>query len=157
MSDVKISIRITGIENVRRKFQAMALRSRTYLPIFAWAEIELKKAMVENFTAEGLPSGGWAPLSPQYASWKAIGHPGAPILVRTGRLFRAIASSPGAGTRIGPTSAQFAFAKGIEYAKFHQYGTEKMPKRQIVYEPKGFAREFAHHAGWWVAEGRLPT
>ena len=32
----------------------------------------------------------------------------------------------------------------IRYAKFHQYGTSKMPKREIIFEPRGQQRRWTH-------------
>jgi phage gpG-like protein len=43
----------------------------------------------------------------------------------------------------------------LRYAKFHQYGTTKMPKRQIVFEPKGFADELGQRALRWISKGTI--
>ena len=47
------------------------------------------------------------------------------------------------------------FGTDVEYAKFHQYGTSKMPKRQLVYEPKGFASRVALLSARHVVDGKL--
>jgi len=43
----------------------------------------------------------------------------------------------------------------VEYAKFHQYGTTKMPKRKIIFEPAGFAEKYANDAADWVVDGQV--
>jgi phage gpG-like protein len=63
---------------------------------------------------------------------------------QTGKLFRDLTSLNGAPNEINPTNA--TFGTKIEYAKFHQYGTTRMAKRQIVFEPPMFARELADKA-----------
>lgn len=50
---------------------------------------------------------------------------------------------------------QATFGTDVEYAKFHQYGTSKMPKRQLVYEPRGFASRIALLSARHVVDGRL--
>ena len=45
------------------------------------------------------------------------------------------------------------FGTKVEYAKFHQYGTTRMPKRKVVYEPLGFASRFGEVAATYVCHG----
>ena len=58
---------------------------------------------------------------------------------RTGALFNSLARLRGSPNDIGLREA--TFGTNIEYAKYHQNGTWKMPKRLIVFEPVGFKRE----------------
>ena len=83
--------------------------------------------------------GTWKPLDPQYGAWKASRFPGAPTLFRTGKLFQAVSDL--AVESIDDMSASFYVNSPI--ADFHQYGTWSMPKREIIFEPPMFAREFA--------------
>jgi phage gpG-like protein len=53
------------------------------------------------------------------------------------------------------TNTSMSVGTSVEYAKFHQYGTSKMPKRKIVFEPLGFAKKVGNDAGAWVARGEL--
>jgi phage gpG-like protein len=55
---------------------------------------------------------------------------------------------------IDATSARFGTK--VEYAKFHQYGTTKMPARKIIFEPRGFANDLASKAASYVANGATP-
>lgn len=153
MSQVRIRAELINEDRYYRRLTEMSARAKNLTPIFVWAQQELRKANAENFTANGLPVGGWAPLSPQYAAWKAMHFPAPPMQV-TGRLFRSLTSLAGPANVITPTWAQFG--TDIEYAKFHQYGTTKMPARQIVYEPTGFAREFGSRVIGYVANGISP-
>lgn len=129
-----------GMTRMDRMFEAAS----NFAPVFRWAQQELGKMNRDNFTSAGLPVGGWSPLKPRYAAWKARNYPGAPIMVQSGRLFRAVGLMNGAGTRIGLTRAEFVV--DVEYASFHQYGTTKMAKRQIVLDTPIFALALARKA-----------
>jgi phage gpG-like protein len=91
-----------------------------------------------NFETEGGYVGGWAPLSPIYAKWKATHYPGRPILQRKGRLFRSLQFAngnvgPGGVARITNTGAELGTS--VPYGRFHQRGTGRMPPRRIVFLP----------------------
>lgn len=151
-----MSLRINASMNASeayKKLIAMEARSKNFMPVFEKARLVLEAANVANFSLGGLPSGGWRPLDAGYASWKAVNFPGAPIMVRTGRLFRSVADLRGPANSIRPRSA--TFGTDVEYAKFHQYGTTKMPKRQVIFEPVGFATKTSEDMAAWVAHGEV--
>jgi phage gpG-like protein len=124
---------------------AMKARAQAFQPIFEYARLELMKSNAENFSLGGLPSGSkWKPRSQVYP-W--------PLMVRTGKLLASLSNLFGEPNKVDATEA--VFGTKVEYAKFHQYGTTKMPKRQIVFEPRGFANDLAEKAAKYVAEGRF--
>jgi phage gpG-like protein len=135
-----------------RKLKQIATRAGTILPLYPKVKEYLKTANASNFASNGLLTGGWDPLDPGYSAWKASRFPGAPPLVRSGKLFSSLATLNNSANRAGNT--EFEFGTTVEYAKFHQYGTEKMPKRQIVFVPAGFAKWLASNVGTWIVEGR---
>lgn len=149
-----VDIKIDGIEKTQASLTAAFLRSKNFLPLFVKAKAEITAMNTANFALGGLPSGGWSPLDPQYGAWKAARYPGAPPMVRTGRLFASLAGGgPDATFSITPTS--MSLGTKVEYAKFHQYGTTKMPKRKLVFEPTGFAEKYANDAADWVVDGQV--
>lgn len=78
----------------------------------------------------GPVSGPWAPLSENYAKWKAIHFPGKPLLERTGAL-RSGLTSGGSSTAlrgIGTTALEYG-TQGVPYASFHQTGSPNLPAR----------------------------
>jgi phage gpG-like protein len=85
----------------------MAARSRDFSSVFRWAREELKKANAANFAANGLPVGGWSPLKPRYAAWKARNFPGAPMMVQNGKLRRSLTDLRGNPNRIDKMEAEF--------------------------------------------------
>lgn len=122
----------------------MKARSLSYVGVFEYAKGLLALSNAENFTSSGLPSGGWSPRKDRYA-W--------PIMRRTGKLFSSLSTLSGPPNVIGPQSA--TFGTDIEYAKFHQYGTTKMAKRKVVFEPVGFAKQVGEAAASHIVRGGL--
>lgn len=123
-------------------------RMKTYRPIFNDIRADLEESWSHNFETGGGHYGGWAPLSPKYALWR--GSP-EPILIRTGRLFNSIRNLHGAPNLILDHEA--SFGTNVEYAKFHQYGTTKMPKRPIIFEPHHAANKWGGWAAKYLANG----
>lgn len=128
---------------VKALFAEINARTTTYQSVWAQAKQYLRAAHAANFSSNGLPVGGWAPLQPETAAWKAAeGYPPVPLF-RSGELFRSIAMASGPPNEMRPKSMQFG--TNVDYAKFHQYGAPRanLPKRQIVFEPPGFAQMLA--------------
>jgi phage gpG-like protein len=145
MTTVIVEVDI-NIKNAKEMMDRISKNARDMRPVWKYAKRELEVAFTTNFLSGGsLVPGGWAPLDRGYAAWKAVHFPGARKLVIDGRLFKSVADldSP-AVNKITPLSAEFG--TDVEYAKFHQYGTTKMPARKIIFEPKGFARDIARKA-----------
>ena len=93
------------------------------VPVFiAWMRAQFE---TEGAFAWGQP---WAPLSPSYAAWKAIAHPGKGILIAEGDLRRA-ASNP--IRRATPSSLTLT----IDDPKLqhHETGTANMPARPLLF------------------------
>lgn len=115
------------------------------VPVF---EAELK----QQFDARGRgPSqGAWAQLSERYAAWKELNYPGMGLLERTGRLREALtsSSSPFAMRSIQTDTFDFGTV-GVEYASYHQTGTDFMVDRP----PFDFTDDFESNAKRAAAAG----
>ena len=127
------------------RLDAMSARSKDVRPVLEYGRQRLRLANAENFGLGGLPSGGWEPRK-DAKPW--------PLMVRTGKLLASLTSLFGAPNNIDRMSAEFGTR--IEYAKFHQYGTSRMPARKVVFEPRGFASDLASKAARFIAHGVTP-
>jgi phage gpG-like protein len=136
--DLDVSFNIDELDD---ELKAIKRRSKNFRSPLEQVKEDLEKAWAGNFAANGLPVGGWAPLDAEYGSWKSAHFPGAPPMVRSGKLFKSLASLRGAGSEIGARGA--SFGTDVEYAKFHQMGTTRMAKRQILFEPVGAAQRWS--------------
>lgn len=98
------------------------------------------RAERRQFASEGAyGSGGWAPLSPRYARWKARAYPGQPILVRTGELRESLTRRPFGVEVIRPRFA--IFGSDVDYGRFHQRG-DGLPQRRPVELPESLRRRW---------------
>ena len=134
------------VKEAKKTIEELSDNSKDFRPVWRYAKRELEIAFSENFLSGGnLVPGGWAPLDASYAAWKSTHFPGAKKMFIDGSLFKSVADlSSSSVNRITPLSAEFG--TDVEYAKFHQYGTTKMPARKIIFEPKGFAKDLAKKA-----------
>lgn len=133
-------------------------RMKDFGPVLRHGGEKLERAYSENFTTMGLMSakamlkGAWPPLDPQYAAWKAMRYPGAPPMVQTGELFRSVANlTKGPINYISDHEATFGVVGKIP--KFHQYGTENMPARKIIFVPRDFDRDMGKAVLRYVIHG----
>ncbi len=153
MSSASVDVDVTGAKETITYLQEMKIRMDDHRVPFAGAREILSAANAENFASNGLPTGGWAPLDAEYAAWKSVNFPGATPLVQDGQLFRSLVALSGGVNFIGKTTAEFG--TNVKYAKFHQYGTSKMPKREIVFEPAGFSQLLAERIAKWTVDGLI--
>jgi phage gpG-like protein len=93
---------------------------------------------LQDYIARRIHTGGtlhnlppFAPLSPRYARYKAKRYPNAPILVRTGRLFRSLTTNTD-DTIADIQPDHLTFGTRVPYALYHQLGTRKMPARPPI-------------------------
>lgn len=128
----------------------------------AWEALADRFAFVERrqFATEGAyASGGWAPLSPAYAAWKARHYPGQPILRRTDDLFESLTVRPfdehGGIEVIEPSHMMLGSA--VRYGRFHQHGTRRMPRRRPVELTEAERREWVRIVQRYLVTGVAPT
>ena len=152
MADAVLITIDIDISPVMDRFKDMKRRVTDFGPVWRWAKRSLERSFSENFRSGGSLVGGWDPLDVGYASWKRKNFPGRPKLRIDGTLFRSIRHLDGGVNKIDKLTA--TFGTDVEYAKFHQYGTTKMPDRKIVFEPKGFAHDLSKKMEHYVVNGR---
>lgn len=108
----------------------------------------------ENFEQEGALVGGWPPLAPGYAAWKALRY-GAhlKILELSLRLRGSLQwLRSGRGGDIGPEGIfrpmprSVVIGTAVPYAVKHHYGREGMRRRQIL-----FSRGAEAYQALWLA------
>lgn len=129
----------------------ISTRTLSFRPPFIKAREVLNAAWAVNAASGGLPSGGWKPEKP--GTWSADG--ALARLHHTGALEAALAGINGSGRAddIGSHRAVFGIdGTVIPYAKFHQYGTEHMPSRKIIFQPPFFAYGLARDVADYLVD-----
>lgn len=121
-----------------QKLDGLSLGLKDLTPV--WDKIhEMFIAFIKRvFESEGGYIGeAWAPLSPAYAHWKARHTANKGILQLRGRLYGSL-TEPRHSDHIFRSGPSFMEAgTRVPYAKFHQTGTRRMPRRPPV---KPFSR-----------------
>lgn len=118
-----------------------------------WRVLQQRFLVAERrqFASQGAyGSGGWAPLSPVYASWKARHFPGKTILRRTDELFRSLTEGPQIAI-VEPRSAIFGSA--VDHGAYHQAGGPNLPQRRPVELPESERREWVKVMQKYLATG----
>ncbi len=124
---VSLRFEFFGEQQVDRRLEGFEARSRDMRP--AWDELRDRFVAYEEdwFASEG--RGGWAPLSPDYARWKATHFPGEPILRREHTLYDSL-MGPDVDVR-EPAFAMFGTSDPV--AAYHQRGDgNHLPIRRVI-------------------------
>lgn len=112
-----------------------------------------------NFASQGGLVGGWRALSPEYAAWKFAHYGRKPILVRTNAM-RESFKIGGRNSVLIATRTRVEAGSRDRKVPYHQAGTARMPRRQIVVALTGrstsmllnrFVRDEMQRAGMKVA------
>jgi phage gpG-like protein len=148
-----ISFTFFGDAQLDRRLERMTGHTEDARPAFEAIRESFLAAERRQFSTQGgYASGGWAPLSPRYAEWKARHYPGQPILRRTDELFRSLTEGP----EINVIEPQFAlFGSAVPYGEFHQHGTARMPMRKPVELPEALRRRWVKILQRWIITGEV--
>lgn len=121
----------------------------------AWEAIAQRFMFLERrqFRSEGRFSGGWAPLSPRYAAWKATHYPGARILHREGDLEESLTNRPFGVEVIEPTFVILGSA--VEHGKYHQRG-DGVPRRRPIELTEAERKEWVKVLQRFIVTGSAP-
>lgn len=145
-----------GEAQLNRTLERFALGAADASP--AWNALADRFVALERrqFRSEGRAfSGGWSPLSPKYAAWKARHYPGKPILERTGELLRSLTERPLDVEVILPD--RMVIGSAVTYGRYHQNGTPRMPQRRPVELSEAERREWVKVIQRFIVTGKAPT
>jgi phage gpG-like protein len=121
----------------------------------AWENLANRFRRMERkqFATEGAyASGGWPPLSPRYAKWKATAKPGAPILVFSGDLRKSLTERP-FGVEVLEHD-HMVVGSSIDYGLFHQRG-DGVPQRRPVEFPEAERQAWVKVIHQFIRTGRI--
>lgn len=151
------SIRITGagFDPFALVLESWESRLDDSEPVFQKMADQFGKTMTAQFRKQGGHTGPqWAPLAPGYAKWKQMHFPGKPILQLTGLLRSSLVKRPFGVDEVWDKGMVVGTA--VEYATYHQNGTDKMPARPIIGKPtKHEMKSFSDTLHNWVVKGEV--
>lgn len=127
-----MGMQVLGIERVKRRLGSARDRSRDVRPAWAAVGDDVADAMAMQFMTAGAAAGRpWAPLNPDYLAWKVAHNYDPRTLHRTRRMRDSLVSRP---MDIEEYHAEYAdFGSSDEKLPFHQYGTSRMPQREVLF------------------------
>lgn len=118
-----------GEKQVLRGLERFEGRLVNSKPVFRTIGEHMMDIINEQFRSEGKRStGGWAPL--KESTIEAKGHAG--ILVDSGDLFRSLTRRGDRGNIFTVQPNLLRLGTTLDYAVFHQKGTNRMPQRKII-------------------------
>lgn len=126
---MKLTIDVEGDVQIERQLIRFGKRAIDAKPAFAAIAEALLKIEERQFNSQGgTGSGGWAPLS--IATLK--GKKDQRILHDTLDLRNSLTRRSDSNLKLIITDSFMVFGSKLEYAKYHQLGTSKMPQRRPV-------------------------
>lgn len=147
----RITFSFYGDTQVDRTLAGLELGAADARP--AWDEIAddfLASERRQFSTQGGYASGGWPPLSPRYAEWKARHYPGKTILRRTDELYNSLTVGP--AIRITEPS-YLIIGSDVDYGRYHQAG-DGLPRRRPVELTENRRREWVRILQRFIVTGR---
>lgn len=150
----RITFEFEGEVQLDRTLQRFELAAADATPVWHQLGDRFAEASRQQFDTEGsYGSGGWDPLSPRYAAWKARRYPGKPIMRRSDDTYNSLTQRPFGIENITEHSAEFG--TGLAYPPFHQRGEGNNPVRKVVDLPESERRIWAKALQSWLVTGRL--
>lgn len=136
---VRLTFAVFGDTQIDRTLDGIEAAAADMRP--AWEVLRDRFLTLERrqFATQGGYSGGWAPLSPRYAAWKAKHYPGKTILRRTDDLFRSLTEGP---EIVILEPGYMVLGSAVEYGPYHQEGAGRLPRRRPVELPDRERREW---------------
>lgn len=128
---IELTFDVAGDRQLSRSLSRFGDSVKDLSPAFREIAKNFHEIEKKQFASQGgYGSGGWAPLSPTYAEWKARHYPGAPILRRTGRLLSSlIGKTQDTIEEIG--KHDLSLGTSVPYSIFHQKG-RGVPRRPVI-------------------------
>ena len=150
---VTLTLRFHGEAQLDRTLARFADNVSDARPAWEVIADRFAKAETRQFRSEGAyGSGGWSPLSPRYAAWKARHYPGKRILERGGDLKRSLTERPFGIEVIEP--GFMVIGSSIGYGRFHQAGGPNLPRRRPVELPESERREWLKVLQRFIVTGK---
>jgi phage gpG-like protein len=144
---IKTDRAIAGLEHWRRALGDLT----SFWSLFAARYLQ---DVQDNWDQEGGMVGGWAPLSPRYAAWKArrwgqhLGILELSLRLRGSLQWLGRDIGPEGIFRPGPSSVEIGTE--VEYGRYHMRGTKRMPARPFLF----YTGDAEYEELWrtWIAD-----
>jgi phage gpG-like protein len=169
---VRFELELAGDRQVSREILRVSERAGDAAPVFRSIADYLRSVEKRQFDSHGLTgSGGWAPLATstllsKYGvlhgthlrhgqfTRKAL-RASMAILVETGALRDSLTSAGDEHHREIVRSDELIFGTSVSYAKYHQHGTRRMPRRRPLELSETQRKQVIRMLQRWIIKGEL--
>lgn len=130
---LRVTWEVEGVNILDRSFDRVNENITDLRPYWDNVQKEFWRIEEGQFKSENArgASGQWKPLSRPYAKRKAQRYGVKTILRASDRLQSSLAGQTG-DTALFKDKMEFGIGTNLEYARYHQTGTKKMPKRPVI-------------------------
>lgn len=130
---LRFTLIVDNVAVIDRAFSRFGENISDLRPIWDEVAKEFYRIEDEQFATEGGHSGNaWKPLSAKYEKWKEARIPAQMILEFDGTLKHSLTGPNSKGSIRIDEPDGLALGSSLHYAKYHQQGTRKMPRRPPI-------------------------
>ncbi|HWQ34328.1 MAG TPA: phage virion morphogenesis protein [Blastocatellia bacterium] len=124
---------IQGEEKFERAIRLLYDSFRDFRRLWPQVANEFYRIEREQFNSQGAggASGAWRELSPGYEKYKAVKHPGKPILQASGHLKESLTDPTNKDHVFRMTEDSLILGTTDPVGQYHQKGTDRLPQRKI--------------------------
>jgi phage gpG-like protein len=152
---VRLDLDVYGDEQVSRELLRFSAYAGNAQPAFRKIADDMRDQVAEQFATEGARgSGGWKPLADSTIASKLSAGLDPHILQATHTLMESLTGT--GGDHIEEISDEhLLFGSSVDYGRFHQKGTSRMPARRPVEFAELDRRGFIRTLQRYLVEGVL--
>lgn len=133
---MRVTVTVEGVDAQVGKLNYLARNVADYRQLGAWdgVQAEFYRIEKEQFSSEGAAgrSGRYAPLSSTYAERKTKKYGPQPILTASGQMRDSLTRATAKNAVVEKTAQELVLGTTDPKAAYHQRGTSKMPKREVI-------------------------
>lgn len=133
---MNLTITVEGIDEQIKGLEYVERGLVDFRQLGAWRAVAkvFYRIVARLFDSEGSTGkeGKWAPLSPKYAAIKRARYGDQGILTASGSMRRSLTDSNAENAVYDESPLELVLGTRDPKARYHQTGTRKMPKREII-------------------------
>lgn len=153
---MKLDLDVYGDEQLERELLRFSAYAGNAQPALRQIAGDMREQIREQFATEGeRGSGGWAPLKDTTLQAKAAAGLDSHILQATHRLIDSLTAESHGDQKLVITDDSLIFGSSVEYGRYHQKGTSRMPARKPIEFAELDRRGFVRTLQRYIVEGVL--
>jgi len=129
---LNITLEIEGEKQLSRALGIYAKNVKDLRGVWPDLQEDFLEGERKIFKDQRTTKGKWKRLSSPYREWKAKRFRGRGILIATGNLMGSLTKAKHPNHFFVASKKGMTIGSAVPYASYHQTGTSKMPKREVI-------------------------